>query len=103
MDIKLTEILLMKREGNGHILRRFCTYFKMQRKYTYSKKVLYIFSINAKDLRRCEGFAKEIYTPVLLNSVKPFKSCQILVNPVILLNPVKSCVLILNPIYTVKS
>ena len=35
----------------------------MRRKYTYSKKVLYIFSINAKDLRRCEGFAKEIYTP----------------------------------------
>ena len=51
-------------EGFIHISRRFCTYFKMRRKYTYSKKVLYIFSINAKDLRRCEGFAKEIYTPV---------------------------------------
>ena len=24
---------------------------------------VYIFSINAKDLRRCEGCAKEIYTP----------------------------------------
>ena len=36
----------------------------MRRKYTYSKKVIYIFSINAKDLRRCEGFAKEIYTPL---------------------------------------
>ena len=63
MDIKLSEILLMKGEGNGHILRRFCTYFKMRRNCTYSKKVLYIFSINAKDLRRCEGCAKEIYTP----------------------------------------
>ena len=52
-------------EGFIHILRRFCTYFKMRRKYTYSKKVLYIFSINAKDLRRCEGFAKEIYTPLI--------------------------------------
>ena len=64
MYIKLTEILLMKGEGNGHILRRFCTYFKMRRNCTYSKKVLYIFSINAKDLRRCEGCAKEIYTPL---------------------------------------
>ena len=50
-------------EGFIHILRRFCTYFKMRRKYTYSKKVIYIFCINAKDLRRCEGSAKEIYTP----------------------------------------
>ena len=48
-------------------LRRFCTYFKMRRKYTYSKKVLYIISINAKDLRRCEGSLKEIYTPPNLN------------------------------------
>ena len=67
MYIKLTEILLMKGEGIGHILRRFCTYFKMRRKYTYSKKVLYIFSINAKDLRRCEGCAKEIYTPIFFH------------------------------------
>ena len=52
-------------EGFIHILRRFCTNFKMRRNYTYSKKVLYIFSINAKDLRRCEGFAKEIYTPYI--------------------------------------
>ena len=56
-------VLYILWEGFTHILRRFCTYFKMRRKYTYSKKVLYIFSINAKDLRRCEGCAKEIYTP----------------------------------------
>ena len=83
--IKLTEILLMKGEGNGHILRSFytyfqnvlyilseefihilrwfCTNFKMRRNYTYSKKVLYIFSISQKDLRRCEGSLKDLYTP----------------------------------------
>ena len=42
----------------------------MRRKYTYSKKVIYIFSINAKDLRRCEGFAKEIYTPAYGRQLK---------------------------------
>ena len=37
----------------------------MRRNYTYSKKVLYIFSISQKDLRRCEGSLKEIYTPLI--------------------------------------
>ena len=57
-------------EGFIHILRRFCTNFKMRRNYTYSKKVLYIFSISQKDLRRCEGSLKDLYTPTL-NSI-PF-------------------------------
>ena len=40
LDIRLTKILLMKGERNGHILRRF---------YTYFKKVLYLFQ-NAKEI-----------------------------------------------------
>ena len=35
----------------------------MRRKYTYFKKVLYTFPISQKDLRRCEGSLKELYTP----------------------------------------
>ena len=39
----------------------------MRRKYTYSKKVSYIFSISQKDLRRCEGSPKDLYTPLKLS------------------------------------
>ena len=35
----------------------------MRRKYTYFKKVLYIFPISQKVLRRCEGSLKDLYTP----------------------------------------
>ena len=57
------KVLYILSEGFIHILRRFCTNFKMRRNYTYSKKVLYIFSISQKDLRRCEGSLKDLYTP----------------------------------------
>ena len=60
------KVLYILSEGFIHILRRFCTNFKMRRNYTYSKKVLYIFSISQKDLRRCEGSLKDLYTPIFL-------------------------------------
>ena len=63
------KVLYILSEGFIHILRRFCTNFKMRRNYIYSKKVLYILSISQKDLRRCEGSLKDSYTPGL----RPFQ------------------------------
>ena len=54
----------------------------MRRKYTCSKKVLYIFSICQKDLRRCEGSLKELYTPRFTVELSTF-ICYIFDTPVV--------------------
>ena len=63
MYINCKDILLIIWEGNIHILRRLYIYFETRRKDIHSKKVIYTFFINKKDLRRWEGSEKEKHTP----------------------------------------
>ena len=59
------EALLIKREENVLFLRRLCTCFQKRRKCTKFKKVMYIFSIKKKNLRRREEFKKKMYIPAI--------------------------------------
>ena len=62
--LDLKEALLIRREENILILRRLCTDFQKRRKCTKFEKLMYIFLIKKKNLRRREEFKKKMYIPV---------------------------------------
>ena len=70
--LDLKEALLIRREENVLILRRLCTDFQKRRKCTKFEKLMYIFVIKKKNLRRREEFKKKMYIP-LCDSV--WKQC----------------------------
>ena len=61
--LDLKEALLIRREENVLILRRLCTDFQKRRKCTKFEKLMYIFVIKKKNLRRREEFNKKMYIP----------------------------------------
>ena len=61
--LDLKEALLIRREENVLILRRLCTDFQKRRKCTKFEKLMYIFVIKKKNLRRREEFKKKMYIP----------------------------------------
>ena len=61
--LDLKEALLIRREENVLILRRLCTYFQKRRKCTKFEKLMYIFLIKKKNLRRREEFKKKMNIP----------------------------------------
>ena len=63
--LDLKEALLIRREENVLILRRLCTDFQKRRKCTKFEKLMYIFVIKKKNLRRREEFKKKMYIPIL--------------------------------------
>ena len=62
--LDLKEALLIRREENVLILRRLCTDFQKRRKCTKFEKLMYIFVIKKKNLRRREEFKKKMYIPI---------------------------------------
>ena len=63
--LDLKEALLIRREENVLILRRLCTDFQKRRKCTKFEKLMYIFVIKKKNLRRREEFKKKMYIPFI--------------------------------------
>ena len=61
--LDLKEALLIRGEENILILRRLCTDFQKRRKCTKFEKLMYIFVIKKKNLRRREEFKKKMYIP----------------------------------------
>ena len=64
----LKEALLIRREENVLILRRLCTDFQKRRKCTKFEKLMYIFVIKKKNLRRREEFKKKMYIPAFCHT-----------------------------------
>ena len=70
--LDLKEALLIRREENVLILRRLCTDFQKRRKCTKFEKLMYIFVIKKKNLRRREEFKKKMYIPGIFERYKNF-------------------------------
>ena len=69
--LDLKEALLIRREENVLILRRLCTDFQKRRKCTKFEKLMYIFVIKKKNLRRREEFKKKMYIPQIQFQLTP--------------------------------
>ena len=74
--LDLKEALLIRREENVLILRRLCTYFQKRRKCTKFEKLMYIFVIKKKNLRRREEFKKKMYIPGFDSTWCTYSTCS---------------------------